>query len=57
MLDTGGGCYILKEKDRGIYEQKTSENFSFFMSIVSILYWTFKPEKFYDAKWNHQIQL
>ena len=57
MLDTGGGCYILKEKDRGIYEQNTSDNFSFFMSIVSILYLTFKPEKFYDAKWNHQIQL
>ena len=24
----------------------------FFMSIVSIMYWTFKPEKLYDAKWN-----
>ena len=24
----------------------------FFMSIISIMYWAFKPEKLYDAKWN-----
>ena len=24
----------------------------FIMSIISIFYWTFKPKKFYEAKWN-----
>ena len=48
-----GDCYKIKEIDRSIYEQKISDNFFFFMSIVSIMYWTLKPkEDLYDAKWN-----